>query len=757
MFKWYRNLNLQLKFIVPILVLGILISVIFSFVFSDLLVQMSDNQIDQYINEKIENIYDRIESKGQNELKTASLFSQTPEVINAYKYAHKGNISDENSTYSNKAREMLREEFAPYLEGYKEKTGEDLMLHYHLPPARSLVRLWRGKQVIRDGEWVDISDDISQFRQSIVDINSGKKKDVVAIEIGKAGFTIRGITGVYDTQGDQLGSVELLTTINDMFTSLSKKKWETLALYMNKDFLNIATTLQDDEKYPALGENFVLISSTDRGITDECVTASCLDTHSSMFITKRNKYKVAVFPLKDYSGKIAGMGTYIMDTNQYRRDSRVSILMTAMLIMTVTIIALIIIGMLILLRLLVTKPIKPIVNIVKDVSEGKIQATALKVRTNDEIGRLALSVNKMNEFFLERNQLMEKIAEGDITGDVKLASEEDEVGKAIQKMLGSLSEIISQISDSVKQTSSGASQISNASQNLSAGASKQAASMEEIFASINEIASQTQTNMDNIKEANEVIQTTKNNAINGNNQMKQLITSMDDIKQSAIHIKEIISEVNNSVSDIKDIVKVIDDIAFQTNLLALNANIEAARVGKHGRGFAVVANSVGDLASQSAEAVSETTNKVDAIINNIKKINQIETVIRNVENGDKLVKANAKQLEQISNDAIHSTELMNKVSFANQEQVSGIEQISKGLDQIEDVAQSNSANAEQFASTSEELAVQAKSLKELLTYFKIERKQDTKAIIEKLSPGMIDEVTAHLKLEQKKDEHNTTK
>ena len=72
-------------------------------------------------------------------------------------------------------------------------------------------------------------------------------------------------------------------------------------------------------------------------------------------------------------------------------------------------------------------------------------------------------------------------------------------------------------------------------------------------------------------------------------------------------------EAETNASESKSIITTIDSIAFQTNILALNASVEAARAGQHGKGFAVVAEEVRNLASKSAESVSQIESKLSAI------------------------------------------------------------------------------------------------------------------------------------------------
>ncbi len=377
--------------------------------------------------------------------------------------------------------------------------------------------------------------------------------------------------------------------------------------------------------------------------------------------------------------------------NRLRNDTIIQILIGIGILIVVAIVILIIVRRII-------KPIKKANEIVEKTSDGILVQERVDIKSKDEIGNLIRSMNKLIDFLNDRNIAMSQIADGNLTIDVKLASEEDEVGKSMVNMVETLNSIVEQIDLAIDQVNSGAKQISESTQSLSEGASNQASSLEEVSASISEITSQVQSNTEGSVKVNQLADDTLKNATEGNNRMKELVNAMD--------------EINKSAEDIKNIVKTIDDIAFQTNLLALNADIEAARVGKYGRGFAVVANSVRNLAGKSAESVKETTKNV-------------ESAIRNIKNGVSLVNITSEKLDEITKSANEVTSISTEVSESSQEQAKGIEQISTALNQVEEIVQTNSANSEENAASSEELLAQVKKLKDLISYFTTQNDEKT--------------------------------
>ena len=82
---------------------------------------------------------------------------------------------------------------------------------------------------------------------------------------------------------------------------------------------------------------------------------------------------------------------------------------------------------------------------------------------------------------------------------------------------------------------------------------------------------------------------------------------------------------SQAVNKINELTGTIMAISSQTGLLALNASIEAARAGEAGRGFAVVATEIGNLATQTSEAVTNISGIVEEVKNAVGQLSDCLT------------------------------------------------------------------------------------------------------------------------------------
>lgn len=348
----------------------------------------------------------------------------------------------------------------------------------------------------------------------------------------------------------------------------------------------------------------------------------------------------------------------------------------------------------------ITKPVSEIDNVARKIAEGNLNE-AITYSSKDELGMLSTNFNKTVtrlrdyvNYIDEISAVLNQIANGNLVFDLTYdyAGEFAKVKNSLNLISDSLNYTLGQINQSADQVSAGSEQVSSGAQALSQGATEQASSVEELAATINEISNHVQKNAENAQLANQQAIETAEELEQGKEQMVNMTAAMDKIDQSS--------------SEIGKIIKTIEDIAFQTNILALNAAVEAARAGEAGKGFSVVADEVRNLASKSAEASKNTASLIEA-------------TIRAVQDGTTIADATASSLDRIIASSEKSSELVNAISKASQEQASSIVQVTQGIDQISSVVQTNSATAEESAAASEELSGQAQVLKNLISQFKL--------------------------------------
>lgn len=259
------------------------------------------------------------------------------------------------------------------------------------------------------------------------------------------------------------------------------------------------------------------------------------------------------------------------------------------------------------------------------------------------------------------------------------------IGRGI---INSIKLIIEELGASSEQVTASTKQVTRTSQQLADGASAQASGLDVSSASMEEISSMIHQNADSASQADSLMQESKAIVRGGVEAMQRMAKAIGAIQSSSIETAKII--------------KTIDEIAFQTNLLALNAAVEAARAGEAGAGFAVVAEEVRNLARRSAEAAKSTGGL-------------IEDAHKNAEAGVLVTSEVATALLAIQESAEKVAILITEIATASKEQAIGISQVSSAVSSMDIVVQQNAAIAEETASVSSELSLQAKELNDLMT------------------------------------------
>lgn len=298
--------------------------------------------------------------------------------------------------------------------------------------------------------------------------------------------------------------------------------------------------------------------------------------------------------------------------------------------------------------------------------------------------------------------------EGDLTVRLQ-AQSNDEIGqlsKSFNKMMQNMQQIIQQTMQYAAGVASGANEISITVEEVAKGSVDQAESAQ----TLNDTFKQFSDLVDSIaRKANDTAHLTKATQTNAHSGEEKVHSSIASMQQLSGQITVLESDSN----EIGKIIEVIDEIAEQTNLLALNAAIEAARAGEQGRGFAVVADEVRKLAERSMGA----TKQIATIITGMQKNTQ--NSVQKVHETSSLFEETGEAFIRILRMINDTTNQVTEIAAASQQQLAQTQEVFKSIESIAAVSEESAAAAEQTTGSSINLADLANRMSASVSKFKV--------------------------------------
>lgn len=357
------------------------------------------------------------------------------------------------------------------------------------------------------------------------------------------------------------------------------------------------------------------------------------------------------------------------------------------------------------------KPIQQIDTKLKELASQEGDLTArLQVNSNDEIGAIATSFNKMLE---NLQHIINRVQKTSV-----------EVQTASENML-----------EKTNTSREATIRVQSSMSNLNSSIQSQTSSMEESSTAMDDMAISVQRIAESASSVAELAVATSEHANDGSTVIQKSISQMTTIHEAVNSTSEVVERLITHTKYIDTAVQSISNIAEQTNLLALNASIEAARAGEQGKGFAVVADEVRKLAEQSKTAAKD----INQLLHQIQ--NDTETASSTMSQGRSEAFEGITVVREAGTSFTTIVEQVNKVSTQMQdisataeEMAASAEEMNASLNNIASISNEVSSetaataqSAEQKVIVMNEMTLTAKQMKQtveeldqLVSHFKTE-------------------------------------
>ena len=342
-------------------------------------------------------------------------------------------------------------------------------------------------------------------------------------------------------------------------------------------------------------------------------------------------------------------------------------------------------------RYFVARRMDGIVEVMTKLRNEDTSVDVSRFQSNDEIGKMAESVDVFRNWIIEKAEL-----------EAAAAEEREHALQARNKAIRDMADLVEgeakaragNVKRSTSEIADTASQMQDVSETVGGSAASVASAAEQSLANSEAVSQAANQLSSSISE------------ISG--QLASASSVAQDSLGLADEVQEVVVSLSEAVDNVSSVVTVISEIANQTNLLALNATIEAARAGEMGKGFAVVATEVKNLASQT----QESTARIETQVEEMKNVT--DTAVAAIEKIASSVRMIGTSTTEIAAAVEEQNAATDGIAQNIQQSTDGAREVTERIADVAKATEQVSTLASQIASSSTSVASQVTDLQQTL-------------------------------------------
>ncbi len=316
-----------------------------------------------------------------------------------------------------------------------------------------------------------------------------------------------------------------------------------------------------------------------------------------------------------------------------------------------------------------------------------------------------------------------EIAQGNLRQSLLKVSSADELGvlqQSFNEMLTSLRDIAFQSRSVCENLTLAAAQILTSTQEQAAGTKQQAAAVQEITTTVEQINLSSKQVAERSRQVAGTADAVAQSGHAGLQAVHDASIGMEAIREQTENVAENIIALSERTQAVGEIIATVNDIAEQSNLVALNAAIEAADARESGRRFSVVANEIKNLADQAKEATAQVRGILEQTQKGINtSVMLTEEALKRVETGRERTNVSEQVIRQMANNIQESVQAFQQIVGATNQQQIGLEQVTQALHEIRQASQQTAATTGQLEKAAVELTRLGEQLSKTLEKYKL--------------------------------------